>query len=487
MASTSPDFESRLYINGEFVPAKGTERLTLHNPWDESVVASDVQVANAEDVDIAVAASRAAFKGPWKKFTGAQRSAAMLKFADLVEKNIDTLARLESLPTGRPFSMIKHFDLPHLISVYRYYAGWADKIAGKTFPAENGTYKIVKYEPIGVAAGIASWNATFLYVAWKIAPALAAGATFIFKASEKSPLGVLGIAPLYAEAGFPPGVVQFLTGTREAGAAMASHPGIDKISFTGSVAGGRAVQAAANKSNLKRVTLELGGKSPALVFDDAPLEAAVGGVGQGFLVNSGQICVAASRVLVQEGIAEKFKAAVKAQFEAVSKNLGANPLEPTTTHGPVVDKAQYDRISGYIDIGKADAELVTGGSRKGDKGYAIEPTLFVNPKEGSRIWTEEIFGPVMSIKTFKTEEEAIELANDTSYGLASNIYTTSLARGLRVADALETGGVSINSPFLPEITSPFGGKKQSGNGRELGEEGLHAYLEPKSININLNV
>lgn len=483
MGSPSSEIESRLYINGEFVPAKGTERLTLYNPWDESVVASDVQVANAEDVDIAVAASRAAFKGPWKKFTGGQRAIAMNKFADLVEQNIDRLARIESLPTGRPFSMIKHFDLPHLVSVYRYYAGWADKIAGKTFPSENGTYKIVRYEPIGVAAGIASWNATFLYVAWKIAPALAAGATFIFKASEKSPLGALAIAPLFAEAGFPPGVVQFLTGTREAGAALASHPGIDKISFTGSPLAGRAVQAAANKSNLKRVTLELGGKSPAIVFNDAPLEAAVGGVGQGFLANSGQICVAASRVLVQEDIAEKFKEAVIAQFEAVGKNLGANPLDPTTTHGPVVDKAQYERITSYIDIGKRDAQLVTGGSRKGDKGYAIQPTLFVNPKEGSRIWTEEIFGPVMAIKTFKTEEEAIELANDSSYGLASNIYTTSLSRGLRVADALETGGVSINSPYLPAIQGPFGGKKQSGNGRELGEEGLHAYLEPKSINI----
>jgi len=312
---------------------------------------------------------------------------------------------------------------------------------------------------------------------------LAAGATFIFKASEKSPLGVLAMAPLFAEAGFPPGVVQFLTGTREAGEALASHTGIDKISFTGSPLAGRAVQAAATKSNLKRVTLELGGKSPAIVFNDAPLEAAVGGVGQGFLANSGQICVAASRVLVQEEIAEKFKEAVIAQFESVGKGLGANPLDPTTTHGPVVDKSQYERIISYIDIGKRDAHLATGGSRKGDKGYAIQPTLFVNPKEGSRIWTEEIFGPVMAIKTFKTEEEAIELANDSAYGLASNIYTTSLSRGLRVADALQTGGVSINSPYLPEIQGPFGGMKQSGNGRELGEEGLHAYLEPKSINI----
>ncbi|KIW20125.1 hypothetical protein PV08_00700 [Exophiala spinifera] len=481
----SPDeYKSELFINNEFVSSKGSERLTLTNPWDESTVATDVHVANAADVDSAVAASvQAVKKGPWKKFTGAQRAACMLKFADLAEKNAEKLARLESLPTGRPVSMITHFDIPNMVSVFRYYAGWADKIAGKTFPEDNGVYKIVRYEPMGVCAGIASWNATFLYVGWKIAPALAAGCSFIFKASEKSPLGVLALAPLFAEAGFPPGVVQFLTGARVTGEALASHMDIAKISFTGSVGGGRAVQQAALKSNMKRVTLELGGKSPAIVFNDAPLEAAVGGVGQGFLVNSGQICVAASRVLVQEDIAEKFQEAVKAQFEAVRDGLGQNPLEPTTTHGPVVDKSQYDRVMGYIDVGKDTAQLLTGGGRKGDKGFAIEPTIFVNPKPGSKIWSEEIFGPVLSIKTFKTEEEAIEIANDTTYGLASVIYTKSLNRGLRVSSALETGGVSINFPFIPETQTPFGGMKQSGSGRELGEEGLKAYLEPKTINI----
>lgn len=428
MGLSIDEYNGKLYINGEFVSSRGSERLTLTNPWDESTVATDVHVANSADVDAAVAASVLAVKkGPWKKFTGAQRAACMLKFADLVEQNMDKLARLESLPTGRPIAMIRYFDLPHMVSVYRYYAGWADKIAGKTFPEDAGNYKIVRYEPVGVCAGIASWNATFLYVGWKIAPALATGCSFIFKASEKSPLGVLGLAPLFAEAGFPAGVVQFVTGGRETGANLAAHMDISKISFTGSVMGGRAVQQAAVKSNMKRVTLELGGKSPAIVFDDAPLEAAVGGVGQGFLANSGQICVAASRVLVQEEIADKFKEAVKAQFEAVAAGMGANPLELTTTHGPVVDKAQYDRVMGYIDIGKDTAELLTGGGRKGDKGCLIEPTIFVDPKPGSRIWTEEIFGPVMSIKTFKTEEEAIELANETTYGLACKLCSSVVA------------------------------------------------------------
>jgi aldehyde dehydrogenase (NAD+) len=422
MALSSGQFNNKLYINGGFVPSQGSERITLTNPWDESLVAEDIHVANSADVDAAVAASLAAVKkGPWKKFTGAQRAAAMLKFADLVEQNIDRLALLESLPTGRPISMIKGFDLPHMVSVYRYYAGWADKIAGKTFPENNGSYKIVRYEPLGVCAGISSWNTTFLYVGWKIAPALATGCSFIFKGSEKSPLGLLGLAPLYKEAGFPDGVVQFLTGGRDTGSFLASHPDIAKISFTGSVAGGRAVQQAAVKSNLKRVTLELGGKSPAIVFSDAPLEVTVGSIGEGFLFNSGQVCVASSRVLVQEDFAPKFIEAVKHQFEAVNKGMGPNPLEPTTTHGPVVDKAQFERIMGYIDIGKGDAELLTGGSRKGDKGYIVEPTIFMNPKQGSRIWSEEIFGPVLRIKTFKTEEEAIELANDTTYGLAGKV------------------------------------------------------------------
>ena len=422
MVLSSNEYDGQLYINGAFVHSQGSERITLTNPWDESIVAEDVHVANSADVDAAVAASVAAGKkGPWKKFTGAQRAAAMLKFADLVEQNVDKLAHLESLPTGRPISMIKHFDLPHMISVYRYYAGWADKIAGKTFPEDNGNYKIVRYEPMGVCAGVASWNATFLYVGWKIAPALAAGCSFIFKASEKSPLGALGLAPLYKEAGFPDGVVQFITGARDTGSLLSSHMDIAKISFTGSVVGGRAVQQAAVNSNMKRVTLELGGKSPALVFNDAPLEAAVGAVSQGFLFNSGQVCVAASRVLVQEDFAPKFIEAVKQQFESVSNGMGANPLEPTTMHGPVVDKAQYDRVMGYIDIGKSDAKLLTGGSRKGDRGCLIEPTIFMNPKKDSKIWSEEVFGPVMTIKTFKSEEEAIEIANDTTYGLAGKL------------------------------------------------------------------
>ncbi|KAG8163067.1 hypothetical protein KVR01_007545 [Diaporthe batatas] len=459
------------------------ERLTLLNPVDDSVVANDLQIAGKEDVDRAVANAKEAFRrGPWAKFTGGQRAACLQKFADLVEKNAERLAQAESLPTGAPVAGIIHFDLAHVVQVFRC---WADKIRGESFGEDNGFAKIVRYKPLGVCAGIASWNATFLYIGWKIAPALAAGNTFIFKPSEKSPLGALAIAPLFAEAGFPPGVVQFVTGASETGHLLASHMDIAKISVTGSIAAGKAVQDAATKSNLKKTTLELGGKSPALVFADADFENAVGSVAGGFLAKSGQICVAASRVLVQESIAEKFLAASKAVFVGIGAQMAkaANPLELSTEHGPVVDKIQFDRIMSYIESGKKSAQLLTGGKRLGSKGCFIEPTIFLNPDPKSQIWKEEIFGPVLSVRTFKTEEEAIAMANDTVYGLAASVYTSDVSRALRVSSALESGGVSINSPYLPELNTPFGGIKQSGQGRELGAHGLYSYLEPQSVHI----
>ncbi|EGY16163.1 aldehyde dehydrogenase [Verticillium dahliae VdLs.17] len=494
----------KFFIGNEFVDSQHSngQRITLLNPVDDSVVVDDLQLAGKEDVDRAVALANEAFrKGPWASFTGVQRAACLNKFADIVEKNVDHLAYCESLPTGRPIAGIIHMDLAHMAQVFRYYAGWADKIAGQSFSEDNGFAKIVRYEPLGVCASLASYNATFLYIGWKLAPALAAGNTVIFKPSEKSPLGILAMAPLFAEAGFPPGVVQFLTGARETGALLSSHQRIAKISFTGSIAAGRAVQEAATNSNLKKVTLELGGKSAAVVFDDVDFDLCVDwyafltfilveqyliwhlSVGGGFLANSGQICVAASRVLIQESIATRFIQAIKEVFERARDGMGSSPLELSTQHGPVVDKSQFDRIMGYIEKGKQSAELVTGGKRKGSKGCFIEPTLFVNPTSDSPIWKEEIFGPVLTVKTFKTEKEAIELANDTVYGLASCLYTSDLSRALRVSSALESGGVSVNSPYLPELNTPFGGSKQSGQGRELGSHGLYSYLEPKSVHI----
>ncbi|CAK7200181.1 hypothetical protein SEUCBS139899_002872 [Sporothrix eucalyptigena] len=479
-----------LYIGNKFIPPVGSETLTLINPADDTIVASDVPVAAQADIDHAVAVAKDAFQhGPWATFTGPQRAACLNRFADLVERDAERLAYAESVPSGRPIAGILHFDLAHMVQVYRYYAGWADKIAGESFTEDNGFAKIVRYEPLGVCAGIASWNATFMYIGWKLAPALAAGNTarpsVLFKPSEKSPLGTLALAPLYAEAGFPPGVVQFVTGGRETGALLASHMDIAKISFTGSIAAGKAVQEAAARSNLKKATLELGGKSAAIVFADASLDQAVQGVATGFLANSGQICVAASRILVQRSIADKLIAATKAVFADVAKGMCSNPLDPTTSYGPVVDKAQFDRIMAYIDKGKATAHLVAGGQRRGDKGCFIEPTLFVDVPTDSPLWREEIFGPVLVLRTFETEAEAIALANDSLYGLVGCVYTTNLDRALRVAAALHGGGVSVNSPYLPELNTPFGGTKQSGQGRELGAHGLYSYLEPKAVHIRL--
>lgn len=351
-----------------------------------------------------------------------------------------------------------------------------------------------------MAAGIASWNATLMYVGWKIAPAIAAGCTFIFKASEKSPLGALAIAPLFAEAGFPPGVVNFVSGARLTGELLASHPHINKISFTGSIAVGKAVQIAATKSNLKRVTLEMGGKSPAIVFNDADLSLAVPSLAV-FLFNSGQVCAASSRLLIQEEIAPQLVETLKGVFGAAKAGLDVNPSDPSASLGPLIDRVQFDKVLNYIAAATKEAEesaassdttsrpksqLVVGGTRHAPTGFGVDPTIFLNPPLQSKIWTEEIFGPVLSVRTFKDEAEVIALANDTSYGLAATVYTSDVTRALRVSAELESGSVAINGPFMPDVTMPFGGWKQSGLGRELGEEGVRAYLEVKSVTVNVS-
>ncbi|KAL4936400.1 hypothetical protein BDV06DRAFT_233444 [Aspergillus oleicola] len=486
MSTPLPPFPTQLFINNQYVDSSSPDRLSVTNPYDESPISASAHAANQKDIDAAVAAATTAYKTSWAQTSPAQKQACMLKFADLVERDAEKLAMLESLPTGKPVTPTKMFDIAHMVEVWRYYAGWTDKISGETYPEHNGVYKIVRHEPLGVCAGIASWNATFMYIGWKIAPAVAAGNCFIFKPSEKSPFGALTLGALFAEAGFPPGVVQILNGAAATGAALASHPDITKISFTGSVGGGKAVQDLATKSNLKKVTLELGGKSPAIVFDDVEMEKALGGV-CGFLFNSGQVCVATSRVLVQKSLLSQFTTAIKSAFEEASSTLGANPLSPETMYGPIVDKAQFDKIMNYIAIGKETGQLLTGGEQKGDKGFFIKPTIFVNPDPESPVVKEEIFGPVMVIQTFETEQEAVELANGSVYGLAASVYTSNIDRALRVSSALECGGVAVNSPFLPQVNTAFGGIKASGQGRELGKYGLLEYTEAKSIHIKLDV
>jgi len=478
------------FINNEFTDGTSSDKYSIYNPATDAHV-GDIGLARANEVDAAVTAARAAYEtGPWSTFTGAQRAALMHKFADLLllPENASEIAKAELTAMGQPSAILTNFVIPSSAATWKYYAGWADKIEVQTFDQENGFWRMTSYESIGVCAGIGPWNVTIATMAWKMAPAIAAGNTFIYKTSEKSPFSVLVLARLFKEAGFPEGVINIISGDGQTGALLASHMDIDKISFTGSGLSGRKVIEAASKSNMKKVTLELGGKSPSLVFGDADLENALVGNSQGFLFNTGQACIAASRLFVHSSIAEKFIEGLRVRFLGAQGALG-DPSEPTTMMGPLADSKQLDNVLRFIEAGKTEsgAKLLVGGERHTDKGNFVQPTIFLNPGKESKIYKEEIFGPVLTVHTFDTEEEAIKLANDTSYGLSATIYTASTSRALRVASKIKAGTIAINGTFMPDTNTPFGGYKQSGTGRELGKEGLMNYLQVKTIKINMNV
>jgi aldehyde dehydrogenase (NAD+) len=410
--------QTNLFINNEYVPSSTGETLTIYNPTTDELVTDKAQVASEADVDNAVAAAKKAFP-LWNSTPGPKRASIMLKFADLLEKHASSIGKLESLAMGQPITVATGM-LKGAAATWRYYAGYAGKVHGTSFTPEgmgDNVYKIVEYVPLGVCAGICAWNGTHVLAAWKMAPALAAGNTFILKTSEKSPLGAAYYGDLIREAGFPPGVINILAGAGPVGAMLASHMEIAKVAFTGSANAGRAVCVAAAKSNLKHVSLELGGKSPALIFEDADIGNAVTHNATGFLRNSGQICFAATRVLVQESIAPKFIEGVKKAFEEAAKKMG-DPALSGTAFGPLADKKQFERVMGFLNDGKKEGvQVLVGGERMGDKGTFVLPTILLNPDSKSKVYRDEIFGPVITLKTFKTEEEAIQLANDTTYGL----------------------------------------------------------------------
>jgi acyl-CoA reductase-like NAD-dependent aldehyde dehydrogenase len=345
--------------------------------------------------------------------------------------------------------------------------------------------KLVRHEPLGVCAAINPFNAPVATLIMKAAPALASGNVLIVKPSEKTPLGTLAVAPLFEAAGFPKGAIQVVTGAGPTGDLLARHMRIRKVSFTGSIPTGKKIQIAAAQSNLKRVTLELGGKSPAVIFEDANLENALTWTINAILARSGQVCVAATRVYVQKGIAEQFIAKYVEKMKAAAGDLG-DPQDPSVKMGPLVDKGQFERVRGMIERGRGEAELVVGGVQHGESGCYIEPTVFLNPKADAEIYKSEIFGPVSIVKTFETEEEVLALANDTEYGLMSGVFTRDITRALRVSAALESGVVGINCISYMNMQAAFGGKKQSGTGREMGEYALRAFTEPKTILINMN-
>ncbi|KAK4938701.1 hypothetical protein LTR10_020884 [Elasticomyces elasticus] len=412
---------------------KGTGNLLpLFNPKDGSKIPVEVHAASIEDVEKAVTNARAAFEsGPWSTWSGEQRAKVINRLADLIDENGDAIALLESICSGRLKLMLVD-EIPRMTNSLRYFAGWADKIKGDSYPPDDGFYKIVRKEPLGVCCGITAWNASLLFLAWKAGPALAAGNTFILKPSEKSFLGSLAVASLIEAAGFPPGVFQIIVGAGEVGAHLSSHMDVNKISFTGSSAVGRRIQVAAAQSNLKRVTLELGGKSPAIVFDDADIEKALFWVTLGITVNTGQVCSASSRLFVQNSIADSFIIALKERMSGMGQMLGLDPQDMSSQYGPVVDEAQYRKIMQYIDTGKESNEMIVGGTKYDKKGYYIAPTIFLDPGDDAAVWKEEIFGPVLCIRTFETEAEVIKEANNTRYGLSGRRTSAQLSPILTV-------------------------------------------------------
>ncbi len=474
----------KLFINGKWVNSISGKTFATLNPATGQEICK-VAEADSADVDLAVKAARKAFEsGPWKKMSAAERGRRINKLADLMEKNLPALAALESLDNGKPLRDSLNADLPLSIKAYRYYAGWCDKTHGKTIPVEGEYFCYTKHEPVGVVGQIIPWNFPLLMTAWKWAPALATGCTIVLKPAEQTPLTALRMAELAQEADIPDGVINVVPGFGPtAGAAITSHMDIDKVAFTGEGSTGQLVMQAAAKSNLKRVSLELGGKSPNVVFADADLDAAVEGAYFGLFFNQGQCCCAGSRLFVEEEIHDAF---VEKLVARAKKQRVGDPFDMATTQGPQISQEQCDRIMGYIDVGVSEgANLLSGGKRVGSKGYFIQPTIFSGVKDNMRIAKEEIFGPVMNILKFKDVDEVVQRGNKTFYGLAAAIWTKDITKAHRLANSLRAGTVWVNCYDVFDAAAPFGGFKMSGIGRELGEYALSLYTEVKTVYINL--
>jgi betaine-aldehyde dehydrogenase len=474
----------RNYVNGQWAASASGETFPVYDPSTEGVIAL-VSAANATDVDDAVKAARAAFdSGPWPRTTAQDRGRILFKLAEKVRQNSAPLADLESRNTGKPI-VEAEFDMADVATCFEYYGGLATKILGHVNPVPANALSLTMREPIGVAAQIIPWNYPLLMAAWKIAPALAAGCTCILKPAEQTPLTALEFANWFEEVGLPPGVVNIINGMGETtGAALVAHPGVDKIAFTGSAAVGKIIVKSAADS-LKRVTLELGGKSPNIFFADADWEAAVDGALFGVFINQGEVCSAGSRILVEKRIYPEF---VEAMTEKTKRIKLGPPLERDTKMGPLVSKEHYERVNSYLDAGKKEAKVAIGGGRpKGfAKGYYVEPTIFYDVDNSARIAREEIFGPVAAVIPFDGEGDAIRIANDTPYGLAAAVWTRDIYKAFRIVKLLRAGIVWVNHMQPTYVEAPWGGYKQSGFGRELGTWGVEEYLETKQVFVNLD-
>jgi|EP01083_Nonionella_stella_P000211 aldehyde dehydrogenase (NAD+) len=473
---------AQLFINNEFVDSKSGETFDTIDPSTEEVLAK-MQRANKDDVDIAVSAATNAFT-TWRDVSGPDRRDLLLKLADLMEENQQFLAEWESKDNGKPVSVARDIDIALGIKHLRYFAGWADKIQGKTIPTENvNSMAMTIHEPIGVVGCIIPWNFPIVMMMWKLGPLLACGCTTVLKSSEKTPITALLIAQLIKEAGFPAGVVNVLSGYGpDCGNAIAVHPDVDKVAFTGSSAVGHEIVKSSGASNLKKVTLELGGKSALIVCEDADLDQAADTAHVGLFLNHGQCCCASSRILVDAKIHDAFvqKCIERAKKQKLGTSEGMD-------QGPQVDKVQYDKVMDYIESGKKEgATCEIGGKRHGDKGYYIEPTVFTNVTDDMKIAKEEIFGPVMQLMKFDTIEEAIIRANSSHYGLAAGVCSTNIATAMGIARRLKAGTVWINMYDDFDAAIPFGGYKQSGWGREKGEYALENFTEVKLIQFPIN-
>ncbi|KIJ63961.1 hypothetical protein HYDPIDRAFT_28857 [Hydnomerulius pinastri MD-312] len=477
-------FSTGIFINGQFTDGSDGTTIDVINPTNGKVITS-ISEATAKDVDTAVDAAQKAYDTVWGLNTpGAQRSILLTKLANLMEANADELAALEALDNGKTFNWARNADVAGSIDCIRYYAGWADKVVGQVSETTEAKLTYTRHEPIGVVGQIIPWNFPLLMMSWKLGPALATGNTIVLKPSEFTPLTAIRMCHLIAEAGFPPGVVNVLAGYgNTVGNAISSHMKIEKVAFTGSTLVGRKIMEAAAKSNLKNVTLELGGKSPNIIYDDADLEQAVNWAAFGIFWNHGQTCCAGSRIFVQEGIYDEF---LKRFTEKARSLKVGDPFAPDTFQGPQVSEIQYNRIMDYIKSGKeAGAKVEVGGERHGTEGYFIKPTIFSGVNPSMKIVQEEIFGPVGVVIKFKDQEDVIRQANDTVYGLAAAVFTQNLNRAITTAHRLKAGTAWVNCVNQLHSNVPFGGFKQSGIGRELGEYALHNYTAVKAVHINL--
>jgi acyl-CoA reductase-like NAD-dependent aldehyde dehydrogenase len=476
----------QLFIDGRFVEAESGQTLPTLNPHDNSVIA-DVAMAGAADIDKAVAAARRAFPA-WARMAAADRGRILLRLADLIEANAEELARLESLDTGHPLKDSRALDVPRTAACYRYFGGMADKFQGDVVPVESGFLNYLLREPLGVVGQVVPWNFPLMFTSWKMAPALAAGNTIVMKPAEITPLSSLKIAELMAEAGMPAGVVNILPGLGSvAGQYLAEHPGVAKIAFTGSTATGRRI-VQASAGNLKKVQLELGGKGANIVFDDANLTAAVNGSAWAIFHNQGQACIAGSRLMLHERIADEFLD----RFTALARSIRlGNPLHAATEMGPLTSAQHRDRVLSYVDVAREQGgEVLSGGRAPAAaelaKGCYVEPTVVRARSARDRIAQEEVFGPFVTVLTFKDDDEALAIANGTDYGLGSGLWTRDLQRAHRVAGALHAGMVWINSYKRVNPGSPFGGVGQSGYGREMGFDAMREYTQVKSVWVNVD-